>query len=1833
MAEFEARAVITADMSGFISASRAAARAAGTFASALDQLNNRLADTSRMSRAAADAYAPLVDAASRFDDANRRSTSAGQALRQEMQASAESIDNAVRAYAAANDQTERNTRSNRDNADSVRSLAQQYSRINQQLEEVQTANQGNFTSTRNVAAATATYTAELARLEQRRDQLSESERQAYERTLDLLEAQRTHRAVMRETGLEMNLQTGALQRTAAELETMGRRFNTLTTLQGRFAQLQANTGVLTREQATSYDAVNQALGVLQQRYSELDARQQARVDRARAEAQATQLLAEANRVLAQNAQASARAAREQAQAATASSTEINRMARQLESYTDIQRRYQALQQGGTQLNAQQAASFQQVNTALQQTQAVYNQLATADQARVTAAREQIASDRALADSKRSLVVAEREAAEAGRATAATTRDQTISNWGLRSAIGDLDGNLASLQQSLLQVGQALATAFTEQDVAIGQLARITQETDVFVGNLVDSFRRMSTEIPLAFSELATIGQFGAQVGISNDRLVEFTRTVALFAATTDVGAEQAATMFARVQQLTGLSQGQIPNMGAAISALGSSSAATESQILRLSEQIATVAQSSGLSAQSVFGLSSALASLGVRPELARGALQRTLFEIEQAAQGASERTQGLADSMGLTVEEMVSLRNSMSREDFFFTFIGGLQSAAGASGDLNTVLRDIGFRNVQDIQVLAALGQNWGFVSDQLGIANEEFERNDFLQRESQRLFERTTFQVQMLGNSFQNLGARIVEFLAPGIAAFANWATEIVNAAAASDFLVASLAGLAVVASVALALTGLARVVSFAAEGFLALQTLWVAMRARALGAAAATGVLTASTTASAVAARSGTAAILAYQTGIVASAAGTTALSRAQLALATSTAAATGALRAAGAAILAFTRAHPVILTLTVAIVGLTAAYAAFAGGAQRAEERLLRLQQANFDAAGGINALTTAIQADTQAWNRYGDSVAFNIRSFEDVGGAAERAALSSLGLEMRTESLRGQLDVTGRSAQEFGSSVEGGVEPVETLAGALGNTALATGQLAGEMGQVDPQLRRISAAASDTQYAVGAMTLAWAQSAFQASLINSEFAESAEIFTLARDRGVDFGAALVTELYAAGAGADYLRQEARAASDELLRMAESQGFLSTIGEVLFGGPAQDLSRYSRELNEQANALEGISLQMDIQARAAQFANSAMIDLGNGTSIAVSELGDLNDESALLNATLDGTTLTVESLRSAFTGVVDPAATWSSILQEAGLAADATGSAFDDLGGSALPEFNRQMAASERQLIGYVDDLLLIAAQAGPDVAQALLEMGDAGISMGDQLADAFNTGNIDDFDAAVSRLGLNGEAAINSLSESFARISGATGELREEAQGVFEDLFAEFQAGDIDFTEFITQLNTQLDEVLGPVQAEITAALDDTQLAADMSTVREILEAWARENGLNIPVEDIDTSGLQNDLDGLVDSFRSAQGAATFEVSLIAAALRSIGTPLSTAFANDLDSAIAELGRGELSVEQFRERVEDILGNANAALDLDINDQQALEDTYDLLFGIEESARNTSAVVTPAVMGTTAMGEMDVLTGNLVLKGQEADPTVTPSVNRPPAERQMGELVTKTENDATAAKPTIIPVAATTAAITAMRALVAASRDMSAAARPTITPIVATGPAIYAMRVLVSALRSAATTIYIPVVPYQAGSVSRGALVRADGGWIHGPGGPRDDRIPAWLSNGEFVVNARAARIWGSVLEGINSGVMPDMALRNASRSPQIPTSSQAWSSSAGSTPMAATASDLMRAVSASPAPVRQGPQFTVYNTYPQAEPTSVTINRAMTYGQLLEGASL
>ena len=56
----------------------------------------------------------------------------------------------------------------------------------------------------------------------------------------------------------------------------------------------------------------------------------------------------------------------------------------------------------------------------------------------------------------------------------------------------------------------------------------------------------------------------------------------------------------------------------------------------------------------------------------------------------------------------------------------------------------------------------------------------------------------------------------------------------------------------------------------------------------------------------------------------------------------------------------------------------------------------------------------------------------------------------------------------------------------------------------------------------------------------------------------------------------------------------------------------------------------------------------------------------------------------------------------------------------------------------------------------------------------------------------------------------------------------------------------------------------------------------------------------------------------------------------------------------------------------------------------------------------------------------------------------------------------------------------------------------------------------------------------------------------SLFLAEGGHVSGPGTATSDSIPAMLSNGEFVVNAKATRKYGNLLHAINSGQIPQFA---------------------------------------------------------------------------------
>lgn len=75
-------------------------------------------------------------------------------------------------------------------------------------------------------------------------------------------------------------------------------------------------------------------------------------------------------------------------------------------------------------------------------------------------------------------------------------------------------------------------------------------------------------------------------------------------------------------------------------------------------------------------------------------------------------------------------------------------------------------------------------------------------------------------------------------------------------------------------------------------------------------------------------------------------------------------------------------------------------------------------------------------------------------------------------------------------------------------------------------------------------------------------------------------------------------------------------------------------------------------------------------------------------------------------------------------------------------------------------------------------------------------------------------------------------------------------------------------------------------------------------------------------------------------------------------------------------------------------------------------------------------------------------------------------------------------------------------------------------------------------------------------------YGAGGYTGAGPFMADGGYVSGPGGPRSDSIRAWLSNGEFVVNAAATSQYRDHLEAMNSHRYADGGYVHSGSTPYV-----------------------------------------------------------------------
>lgn len=333
----------------------------------------------------------------------------------------------------------------------------------------------------------------------------------------------------------------------------------------------------------------------------------------------------------------------------------------------------------------------------------------------------------------------------------------------RFAAQDLRNYLTLLAAGFTSLSVASVAAAASQERAFADVARTTQMSaqSAEMRALSNTYRDLSTQISTTYEDLSQIGSLGAQMGISADKLGDFTHAVAGFTTITGTNIDSATEAFGRFFEMVDNAgveadhSGQrYMNFASQVAELGAKSVATESEILTMANSIAASAASAGIGQDAILAYATALSSLGIKQEWARGSLQRIFGSVNDAVAEAGEGLDKFATVLGMTTAEAENLWRT-DPSTFFNNLLTSLNNVTD-SVERWTIIKNLGFKNTRDIQLLQRLSLNIDLVNESFRNSADAARNTEFLDKSLETLNATLTETIQRWKNSLANLGASL---------------------------------------------------------------------------------------------------------------------------------------------------------------------------------------------------------------------------------------------------------------------------------------------------------------------------------------------------------------------------------------------------------------------------------------------------------------------------------------------------------------------------------------------------------------------------------------------------------------------------------------------------------------------------------------------------------------------------------------------------------------------------------------------------------------------------------------------------------------------------------------------------------------------------------------------------------------------------------------------------------------------------------------------------------------------------------------------------------------------
>jgi TP901 family phage tail tape measure protein len=348
----------------------------------------------------------------------------------------------------------------------------------------------------------------------------------------------------------------------------------------------------------------------------------------------------------------------------------------------------------------------------------------------------------------------------------------------RYALYDVATTYGILATSLLAVDAASVKTGADFQSAFTNVQRTVEDgtTSAVLSDIRSNLVDLSTTIPKSFDELAQIATLGNQLGVPADKLEKFTQTVSQFSTVTKISAQDAAQSFGVIGNILGIGYDQYQNLASAIVYVGRTSAATESQIISLTERIGATATRAGFTADQVVGLAGAIASTGVAPERAQGVLETYFNTLNQAVVNGGQELQNFSTITGLTTDQIKKLVDTGGGLEIFGRVLATIGSSKTTNSQTTAALDSLGLAGLRVNEVVPRLAANYDRFTQSLDNSSSSYSKATELAKQNALVTDDLNSRVIEFQGSVSAIVDQLTGGLVPGLADTVGMLRDLTN-------------------------------------------------------------------------------------------------------------------------------------------------------------------------------------------------------------------------------------------------------------------------------------------------------------------------------------------------------------------------------------------------------------------------------------------------------------------------------------------------------------------------------------------------------------------------------------------------------------------------------------------------------------------------------------------------------------------------------------------------------------------------------------------------------------------------------------------------------------------------------------------------------------------------------------------------------------------------------------------------------------------------------------------------------------------------------------------------